>query len=147
MAADLHDLRLRLRERLAAMTNFPGASKVAAENRPFVPPTDGTLWLREALAHGEERLTSTRMTMLLGIYWVYVHGPAGKGTEAVEDLSKNVAEAFPMIGSAPSPGLHFYRVSRQEGRQERFSVQSGAGEGVWYTIPVLVYFRLFTAVP
>lgn len=140
MSADLHALRVNLRTRLSGMSEFPGDDHIAAENRPFKTPEDDSLWLRENLVYGDEILTSSRMTMMVGIYWLFVNSPAGKGTEDAEDLSKKVAEAFPIIGAAPSPGLQFYRVTRQPGRLD------ASGQGVWFTIPVLVYFRLFTAV-
>ena len=140
MSADLMALRLALRERLRAIPSYPGDEKVAWENEMFTPPAEG-MYLRESLATGEERLASSGMTMTLGIYWIFVHAPIGRGIEDPEALSKEIAEAFPIVGAAPSPGLHLYRTTRQPGRVEGLA----GNEGLWYTIPVLVYWRLFTA--
>ena len=143
MSADFEPLRLALRAILRTATGYPGDDKVQWENRPFDPATAaGGLWLRENLVTGSERKTSTGFQECLGLYYIFVSGPAGRGTEPVVALAKAIADVFPPTTHLSGLRTHLYRTERQAARSEGQG-QSGTTDPIWYCVPVIVYWRLF----
>lgn len=145
MSADFGLLRKAFRARLRAIPDFPGDKKVQWENIALTPPSDGSLWLRENLVAGSERLTSTRFVECLGLYYIYVNGPAGRGTQEVHDLAKQIVDAFPPGTSIPDLGAHLYRTERLAARLDGPRAD-GTADPTWFSVPVIVYWRLHAAV-
>lgn len=146
-APDLLALRKTLRARLRGATGYPDDSRIQWENRAFTPPSPNAtdpLWIREALSPGPTHLTSLGYLETIGIYWMFVHGPAGRGTEKVEELANQIEAAFSPKSAITGMRLHLYRTERQPGRLDRAG--GASADGLWFTVPVLVYWRLFTAV-
>lgn len=144
---DYEALRVALRTRLATANGYPGHSKVQWENVPFNPPASdgsGGLWLREHMVPGSESVTSSGMVTGLGLYYVYVNGPAGQGSKPVQDLARAVLAVFSPATSLASPPTHIYRSERLPARLDGTGV-SGQAQAVWYSVPVVVYWRTFHA--
>lgn len=146
-APDFDALRLLLRARLRSCAAYAEVMSgeteyVQFENFQFQPPSPASnqLWLREAMTTGDTVLASSGRTKTLGIYWIYVHGPVGEGTRDVDRLVKGIMEAFPP--NVSENGVHLYRTTPQAGRLDRVD----HNDSLWYVVPVLVYWRLFTDV-
>ncbi len=149
MSADYEALRVQLRTKLATATGYPGHSKVQWENVPFEPPDpDGTegMWLREHLVPGSERLTSTRFQECLGLYYLYVNAAVGHATKPAHDLAKAILDVFPPTLQFTGIGASVYRSERLPPRLEGIG-PSGQLQSTWYSVPVVVYWRTFAAIP
>lgn len=143
MSFNIEDLRVALRTQLQTVVGYPGNSLVQWENVPFVPPTPASgLWLREHLVPGSERVSASRQQEILGLYYIYVNGPTGQGTKPVQDLAKAVCDVFAPTTSLVSPPTHIYRCERLEPRLDGSGI-TGQAQAVWYSLPVVVYWRSF----
>lgn len=140
---DLTEVRKVLRTEAANATGYPANSLIAWENRAFTPPDakSGTVWLRETLLVTEERKTATGRVTTLGQMRYDVFIGLGQGTGGAEDLAKAIADRF-----EPAKNLSGGGVGVQLYRTERRSGQSDPPPGVWFMIPVVIFWRSFADV-
>lgn len=142
MSLNTNALRLLLRGELFKVDEVD-RDRVAYENRTYDPPAPEAreLWLREQLLVASERRTSSNNVESLGQYRVDVFTPEGMGTQDAEQLSQDIAEQL-RAGTSLTDGdttCHVYRTERLSGRADP------GPNPLWYQLPVVVYWRAFTA--
>lgn len=138
---DTTALVLLFRARLDTLSSIPDAAHRAWENREFEPDLDQE-WLRETLIISDEEKSSTGLIESDGQIRYDVLAPIGSGTEDARAIAKIIAEGFEPGQSLQSGDLRvsLEKTQRLPGR-EAFQDD---GKSLWYMIPVVVFWRVFT---
>jgi hypothetical protein len=138
MAIDHRKVREVMRTRLLeAVPNLPPAARRAWENRKFKPPSPESKlpWIREHYIVVDERQVATNMLGTSAIVQYDVVAPTGKGTEAVDDLTKEIREAFKPGVGLQGKGIEI-AIDRSEG-------SSPIVDEIWYFVPVRINIRTY----
>ncbi len=141
MAIDHRQVREIMRKRLiAAVPNLPPSSRRAWENRKFTPPSpDSKLtWVREHYIIVNEHLPATNLIESNVIVQYDVVAATGRGTEACDDIGKEIREAFKPATSLTGKSDITIVIDRSE-------PSPPLSDEVWYFIPIKINIRIYVA--
>ena len=157
MALDVRILREAFRATLRAAGEDLASIRLLHENRRLKLTKDTTrskCWLREDLTIFEEVRSSTGLIEVYGELTYEVYGLRGRGTEIVDALAKEIAEAFEAGSSISATGMNISVERAQRGPggldddpNSDIRLQPGPSPGpssVWYRVPVYIKWRVFT---
>lgn len=87
---------LMLAARVLLDTQFGPAYSISYENVPFVPPSDGSMWLKFDYMEAETRFLSLdrKCKSYIGIVQVAVIFSPGDGTDAARRAASDIAKFF-----------------------------------------------------
>ncbi len=139
MAIDHRKVREIMRKQLIAATpNLPPSSRRAWENRKFTPPSpDSKLtWIREHYMIVDEHLPAWNLLESNVIIQYDVVAATGRGTEACDDIAKEIREAF-------KPATNLTGKSDITVIIDRSEMSPPLSDEVWYFIPVRINIRTY----
>lgn len=143
MTLDENAVRRVMRARLKTVTGIPSESMLAWENRTFTPPSLSSSavvkWVMETQTVDGERLSATGTSEALGYTEYTVMVPKGRGTEELDSLAAEIADAF-----APGQSLTSDDVRVILERTTRSGIRSPAEHEAWVGKAVSIRWRVFT---
>ncbi|MEQ8767210.1 MAG: phage tail terminator-like protein [Planctomycetota bacterium] len=128
-AFDTRAIRQAFRSRLLEIEGLP--TIIAWQNRPFEPPTDGSIWMRETLLVAYDLRAAVGLVQSGGQYRVDLFGPDDSGTEQLEDLSRKLTTSF-------VPGWVLYQDGRDSLEVLSTSRTPRRRDGIWGHLPVSI---------
>ena len=140
---DQSALRVAFRTKLNTLVGLPDGAQRAWENQSFVP-TSNVRWMEELLAISFEEKTTTGNIEAQGFITYTLFEPIGVGTESIEAVAKILAEGFEAGQSLVNGGLQaiLEHTERLNGRDK---TKRDGNLSLWYAIPVVIHWRVFTA--
>lgn len=134
-------LMVAFRTKLDTLSGIPDATQRAYENDEFEPTVDKE-WMRETLLVGDEAKTSTGLNESSGEVRYDCFAPVGAGTESIRDVARVIADGFEAGQSLQNGGLHvsIEQTKRLPGREDFGNDE----KTLWYMIPVVISWRVFT---
>jgi hypothetical protein len=141
VAIDLDALLEAFRTRLATVAGAPNVAHRASENVEYSPVVDEP-WYRETLLPDDEDLSSIATLENTGELRYDFFYPIGSGVTTARAVPKLVVEAFAAGQALQNGGLH---ISLEHTRRHNGRIDSEAGVNIWYHVPVVIYWRAFTA--
>lgn len=141
MAIDLDALLEAFRTRFTTVAGAPDTAHRASENVEHSPKVNEP-WYRETLLPDDEDLSSIATLENTGELRYDFFYPIGTGVTAVRSVTKLVVEAFAAGQALQNGSLH---ISLEHTRRLNGRIDTEAGVNIWYHVPVVIYWRAFTA--